>query len=279
MSRSRKSSNGTGAKIAGFLIVAGLIVAFFQIPYAPGVKGIQEVVTSKAQTVEQWVAGVAPGFEKIISDIIRGGGEPTPLGESVSPETLPPAGETLNKLNGVQIVEAANSESYNRDTWNHWVDVRSCWTVREQVLATEAKSLQMVDASGAATTDANKACEIKSGEWIDPYSGKTFTNPGDLDIDHMVPLSYAHQHGAHSWDNGKKQSYANDLTSASTLVAASASENRSKGDKGPSAWKPSNQAAWCGYATDWVTVSTHWGLGVSSADASALNEMLATCPQ
>lgn len=279
MSRSRKSSNGTGAKIIWFLAIAGIVVAFFQVPYSPGAKGIQEIVTSKAETVEQWVGGVAPGFEKWVSDIIEGNGEPTPLGESVYPETLPPAGDTLNQLNGVKVAEAANSGSYNRDTWNHWIDVRSCWTVREQVLAAEGKNLNMVDAAGASTTDINKACEIKSGEWIDPYSGKTFTNPGDLDIDHMVPLSYAHQHGADTWDKNRKQSYANDLTSDSTLVAASASENRSKGDKGPSAWKPSSKAAWCGYATDWVTVSTKWGLSVSSADANALKEMLATCPK
>jgi hypothetical protein len=174
---------------------------------------------------------------------------------------------------------ASASGNYNRDDWNHWVNVRSCWTVREQVLYSEAQegSVTLKDQDGKPTSDVNKACEITGGTWVDPYSDNTFTNPKDLDIDHMIPLSYTNGHGGSSWDKKKKETYANELGYSNHLIAVSAKENRSKGDKGPSVWKPSNQAYWCQYATDWVNISVQWSLSTTDADKKALGEMLATC--
>lgn len=37
----------------------------------------------------------------------------------------------------------------------------------------------------------NNACESTSGTWKSPYDGATWTDAGDLDIDHMVPLKNA----------------------------------------------------------------------------------------
>lgn len=287
-SRSRKSrsSGGGGAginKIVWALAVAGLIFAFFQIPYDPGVKGIWGVVEAKAKTVENWAKNAGPNLEQWVSDLIRGGDSPnTPGPTGVTYEPYKPlnggnVGESQNQLGSITVSPAQNI-NYNRDEWKHWVNVRSCWDVREQVLArdAEAGSLSLLDGSGNPTTDVNAACEIVSGKWIDAYTGTEISNPRDLDIDHMIPLKYAATHGGQSWDAGKKESYANSLEPGH-LIAVSASANRSKSDKGPSEWVPSNEAYKCSYASSWISVSSKWGLSTTDADKKALENLLATC--
>ena len=34
-------------------------------------------------------------------------------------------------------------------------------------------------------------CSVDRGKWFDPYTGKTFTQASDVDIDHLVPLAWA----------------------------------------------------------------------------------------
>jgi len=299
-SRSRKSGGGgRGGKFVTFFVVAGLIFAFFQIPYDPGVSGIKEIMISKSETVKVWANGIAPSIADKVGRLLKGGssapdkgglgdgtaddGFGTGNGGDGAPST---GGETRtgskseidSKVDSLTVANAGNV-SYDRDEWNHWVNVRSCWTVREEVLAKEAQpnSLVLEDANGGKTTDVSKACKVLGGSWIDPYSGKTFTNPSDLDIDHMIPLNYAAQHGGQAWDSGKKESYANDLTFEDHLIAVSASENRSKSDKGPSQWKPTNKAYWCEYSSDWATIASTWGLSVTKDDVASLKEMSATC--
>jgi hypothetical protein len=104
-----------------------------------------------------------------------------------------------------------------------------------------------------------------------------FTNPSDLDIDHMVPLGNAHRSGGARWTTTVKRSYANDLDLDAALIAVSASANRSKGDSSPDEWKPPAATAWCGYATWWVDVKYEWSLTVTVAEKSALADMLGTC--
>lgn len=288
-SRSRKtrSSGGGGggftAKAVWAIVVAALIFAFFQIPYDPGVKGIWNVAESKAKTVEAWAKNAGPNIEEWVSSIISGGrSQPALPGGDVTYEPYKPlpgasVEQSTGQLAGIQTGDAQNV-AYNRDEWNHWVNVRTCWTVREQVLARDAQpgSLIMLDSAGNATTDVNTACEITGGTWVDFYTGSTITNPKDLDIDHMIPLKYAATHGGQGWDKGKKEAYANSLDPGH-LLAVSAGANRSKSDKGPSEWIPSNESYKCSYATSWISVSVKWGLTATEADKNALQKMLETC--
>jgi hypothetical protein len=272
-------------KAIWFFVVAGLIFAFYSIPTDPGVKGIQQIVVSKSGNVQEWVDGIAPAFSEFFSGIIKGGGElvtpgpgEAPTGDTPSDSSSGASGETLTTLSTITVANASNV-SYDRDEWKHWANNRSCWTVREKVLADEAVagSLAMEDKDGNVTTDVNNACVILSGQWNDPYSGDTFTNPTDLDVDHMIPLNYTAQHGGQAWDSDRKASYANDLNYAGHLIAVDKSENRSKSDKGPSEWKPSDKSNWCVYAKDWTNISSTWGLSATEADVASLKEMLATC--
>ena len=204
---------------------------------------------------------------------------------TVSPEpTVATSASTgshsLNQmLNSLQVANASGV-AYDRGEWHHWDDITPCWNVREEVLYRDAvkdASLTLLDKNKNRTEDKAKACYVAGGTWNDPYTGQVFSNPSDLDIDHMIPLNYAAQHGGQSWDSVKKESYANNLDYSHHLIAVSASANRSKSDKGPGEWKPSNTSYYCVYAKDWISISNTWSLSVSQSDKDSLASMLATC--
>ena len=77
---------------------------------------------------------------------------------------------------------------YQRKQWKHWSGADGdCQDARQEVL---------IDESEIAFTFTNSdECRVASGRWTDPYSGKTITGPGDLDVDHMVPLRNAQRSG------------------------------------------------------------------------------------
>ena len=127
------------------------------------------------------------------------------------------------------------------------------------------------------TYEDSRECRVSTGKWTGLYTGEEFTDPGELDIDHMVPLANAHRSGGWAWNADQKSRYANDLSSEGHLIAVKASANRSKGSKGPEEWRPPDQGYWCQYAIDWITVKNTWELTANEAEAISLGEMLQTC--
>jgi hypothetical protein len=49
------------------------------------------------------------------------------------------------------------------------------------------------------------------------FTGNTYTDPSDFDVDHMVPLKEDHISGGHSWSSERREQYANDLSNPDTL--------------------------------------------------------------
>lgn len=168
----------------------------------------------------------------------------------------------LQKLTALPVGEPQKVD-YNRDEWKHWIGDR-CNDTRQQVLKEQAVSFKL-DGEG---------CKVASGEWIDPYTGKTFTDPSKLDIDHVYALGAAAKNGGNGWDAATKQAFANDKIH---LLAVSASANRSKSDRNPAEWWPENTAYSCQFATKYVDVATKYGLQFSKADVAALEKGLKTC--
>ncbi|TAJ19978.1 MAG: HNH endonuclease [Dehalococcoidia bacterium] len=163
------------------------------------------------------------------------------------------------------------SPKYDRSAWQHWIDEDvDCQDTRQEVLIAESR----VPVSFAG----DKACRVAAGQWFDEYTGQTFTDPSDVDIDHLVPLENAHKSGGWDWAADRRRAYANDLAHPEALIAVRDSVNQAKGSDGPEAWRPPRREYWCDYATAWVTVKTRWSLTVTVPERDALVTMLAACP-
>ena len=159
---------------------------------------------------------------------------------------------------------------YSRRDWKHWTDAdRDCQDTRNEVLIEESLN--------TATFRTPDGCRVATGQWLAPYTNTVVTDPGNLDVDHMVPLGNAHQSGAWSWPAERKELYANHLADPQHLIAVTASTNRSKGARAPDKWKPEDESYWCQYAIDWVSIKNTWNLTATEPEHKALAQMLATC--
>ena len=180
-----------------------------------------------------------------------------------------PVGSAATKVDPVRIlnslpVSGEATSGYNRSLFSHWSDLDSdgCDT-REEVLIQERVSGQV------------SGCKVVNGKWVSQYDGASTTNASNFDIDHFVPLKEAWDSGAWRWDGGTRQRYANDLGYAQSLIAVSASSNRSKGARDPADWLPNRNR--CRYAKSWIGVKFRWRLSVDSREKKSLGKILANC--
>lgn len=159
---------------------------------------------------------------------------------------------------------------YERDLFNAWIDANGdgCDT-RAEVLKTESLP-------GVPVTKRN-TCTIETGSWYSAYDAVWFTDAGDVDIDHFVPLKEAWVSGAWQWKPQTRVAFGNDLGYAASLIAVSASSNRSKSDQDPAEWLPANTDYYCDYAATWVAVKWRWNLSVDAPERSALGNLLSGC--
>ena len=160
--------------------------------------------------------------------------------------------------------------AYVRNDWGRWFDAdKDCQDTRQEVLIAESVV--------PVTFKDGKTCIVESGEWLDPYTNETFTDPSALDIDHMVALHDAHDSGGFAWETEKKRLYFNNLDDPKHLIAVSASANRSKGDRGPDEWLPPNPAFRCQYIKDWSSVKSNWELTMAETESAMVGYMLRVC--
>lgn len=129
-------------------------------------------------------------------------------------------------------------------------------------------------------------CEVQTGILNDPYTGKTIKfvhtnafgkNTGDsgaVQIDHIIPLSWAWQNGADAWDQETRVLFANDPVN---LKAVDGEQNLVKSDQGPSTWWPTAESYRCTYALEFTVVLQNYQLTIPAADKQALVDTLAGC--
>jgi DNA uptake protein ComE-like DNA-binding protein/outer membrane murein-binding lipoprotein Lpp len=174
----------------------------------------------------------------------------------------------LMTLVGNLEVEQEVGSGYDRDLFKHWSDADGdgC-NARYEVLIEESLTPVTV-ASG---------CKISGGTWVSAFDLVQTSNPSNFDVDHMVPLKEAWDSGAWAWDANTRQAYANDLDYGMSLIAVSASSNRSKSDRDPADWLPTNKDYWCEYITAWVQVKTRWSLSVDPKEKSKIEEVADDC--
>ncbi len=183
---------------------------------------------------------------------------------------MAPPAEAANRQPAVKVlaslpVSSEVGSGYSRDLFRHWIDASGdgCDT-REEVLITERISGSVL------------GCRVVGGRWRSLYDGAATSNPSSFDVDHMVPLKEAWDSGAWRWSAGTREDYANDLGYTNSLIAVTASSNRSKSDRDPAEWLPA--FARCSYAKYWIGVKYRWRLSVDPVEKSTLTRILASCP-
>jgi len=136
---------------------------------------------------------------------------------------------------------------YSRSNWKHWIDsdndgqdTRIEVLMRDSIVPVKFKDKV-----------------VWSGLWICPYTNQIFVFADRLDIDHIVPLKYAYEHGAENWTKEQKEEFANDPYN---LLAVSASANRSKGQKGIDRWFPDNACFVSEYVIRFNEICERYGL-------------------
>lgn len=310
MARRGRGSGGFLLNGIWAIFILSCIFAFFQTPVPANTNGAIEYLKAKSASTEAWVKSFTDGGNVDLSKLFKGsggltvnidgklkelGGDGKSLNDilggftdgtngnkeskdikKLSSNDIKKVSSSLDKLK----VEEEQKVAYDRKQWNHWVAPKgspSCWNTREEVLAKQGSKIVYLDSNKKETKTKSKACSIKSGEWNDVYTGKKITDPSKIDIDHMIPLSYAAKHGGQAWDSAKKKDYANSLKTPYHLLAVDAGANRAKGDKGPGDWMPSNKAYQCNYVANWVAVSGEWGLTISKSDVAVIKKTLKSC--
>ncbi|MEU3663994.1 HNH endonuclease family protein [Streptomyces sp. NPDC032940] len=195
---------------------------------------------------------------------------------AVLPLTVPApahAAETLSLSDAVAAlpVAAESREGYGRDAFRHWntgEDPTDGCNTRAEVLISEAVEPPTV----------GPRCRLTGGRWWSYYDQVWVTSASGLDIDHMTPLAEAWDSGASAWSGQRREAYANDQGAAASLVAVTARSNRSKADQDPSTWLPPAAGVHCRYIAEWVGTKLRWALSADEAEAAALAEVAAGCP-
>lgn len=178
-------------------------------------------------------------------------------------------------LEGIVVADAASASPYDRDRFGEaWADVdgNGCDT-RNDVLIRDLADI-------AFRADSN-GCIVRTGTLADPYTGEVIDfergpdTSEEVQIDHLVPLSYAWQHGASEWTADQRVAFAND---PANLLAVAGAANQSKSDSGPGEWMPPSAAYACAYVAGFTAVLDRYDLTIAPADADAVARIAAGCP-
>ncbi|WP_019204044.1 HNH endonuclease family protein [Tsukamurella sp. 1534] len=229
-----------------------------------------------------WVALVAAALTAVAVAVgawsDRSGG--SVVAGTAAPSAAPPDGAPLA---GVAIVAARERapERYRRAAFGEaWTDDQSapqghngCDT-RNDVLNRDLTEKTHVRTSGCPAA-------VATGVLADPYSGTTMRfqrgqkTSAKVQIDHIVPLAYAWDMGAWSWDDATRTRFANDPRN---LVAVDGPANENKSDSPPGRWMPSNERFHCQYARQFAFVAREYRLSVDRSSAAVVDRAVGTCP-
>ncbi|MAP46628.1 MAG: hypothetical protein CMP87_03290, partial [Gammaproteobacteria bacterium] len=111
---------------------------------------------------------------------------------------------------------------FNEDDWSFEEDFDGdCQSTRQEMLILTSR----IDVR--YTNPRN--CVVRTGEWLDEYTGELFKVAVKLEVDHIIPRMYAHTHGGDRWTPEKKLTFANDPLN---IMLVERREIRRKRDRG-----------------------------------------------
>lgn len=157
-------------------------------------------------------------------------------------------------------------KAYDRDEWlPGWSDFdRDCQSTRHELL------IQFSLAPLKYKPSRRGQCVVLEGLWLDPYTGRYYTKATEVDIEHIVPLSWADAHGGDKWPRSLKRRFAED---PENLWVVSARYNRQKGDQGPNEWMPPYLPTKKIYVQRFLALVDRYGLILSPSERIIINRL------
>jgi hypothetical protein len=132
----------------------------------------------------------------------------------------------------------------------------------------------------AVRSSSDGTCTVVAGHLQDAYTGRGIDfqrgarTSAAVQIDHLVPLSWAWRHGAWSWSDRMRERLATDVDE---LQAVDGPTNQDKSDQGPATWLPPDAGYRCLYVTRFAFIVSRYGLGIDDADRTAVDRVLDAC--
>ena len=155
---------------------------------------------------------------------------------------------------------------FNEDDWSFEEDFDGdCQSTRQEMLILSSRS------SVRYTNPRN--CVVRTGQWLDEYTGETFEVAVKIEVDHVIPRMYAHTHGGDRWMPEQKLQFSNDPLN---IMLVERREIRRKRDRGPSRYLPRNEFQ-CEYVNLWNQISEKYNLQLSASDRSTISRIKADC--
>lgn len=177
-------------------------------------------------------------------------------------------------ISALEVVEPRDVGGYERELFGQaWYDEdRNGCDTRNDILGRDLEDVEY--------KPGTRDCKVLGGVLDDWYSGRkiTFTSGSNtsrlVQIDHVVPLSWAWKHGANTWSDETRRRFANDPVN---LNASDDQENMRKSDSGPGTWMPSNDKAACRYVQRFALVLKKYDLGIDLRDRAMMRGVLDEC--
>ncbi|XMA40235.1 HNH endonuclease family protein [Streptomyces albogriseolus] len=215
-----------------------------------------------------------------------GSGGAAPDGHAVSPWTTPtapapaspPLTDAKDRAAAAAVIDKVATKGrgpktgYDRDEYGYaWMDTadgvplaRNGCDTRNDLLKLHGRDVQFRTGSD---------CVVVSMDLYDPYTGKDIAwkkaKAAEVQIDHVIPLSYSWQMGASRWSESKREQLANDPLN---LLPVDGGANSAKRDSGPASWLPPAKGIRCAYAVRFAQVAVKYELPVTTADKTAMRE-------
>ena len=157
---------------------------------------------------------------------------------------------------------------FNEDDWSFEEDFDGdCQSTRQEMLILTSR----IDVR--YTNPRN--CVVRTGEWLDEYTGELFKVAVKLEVDHIIHRMYANTHGGDRWTPVKKLAFANDPLN---IMLVERREIRRKRDRGPSRYLPRDEFQ-CEYINLWNQISEKYDLQLSTSDRSTISRLNADCSE
>lgn len=193
----------------------------------------------------------------------------------VAAEDVPDGDLAIDVLETLEVKGRAPKTGYDRDQFGQrWADInRNGCDTRNDILDR--------DLTGKTYKPGTRDCVVLTGTLISPFTAETISfvrgesTSSEVQIDHVVALSDAWQKGAQQLSLDDRERFANDPLN---LLAVDGSSNAQKGDGDAATWLPKNKSFRCEYVARQVSVKAKYNLWVTSAEKTAISNILGNCP-